>query len=213
MATPNDTMLKKTCTTCGRELPATLEYFYSNKQGKYGLRSVCRECHCIRTSAYQKSHREQRRIYEREYVAKHADQLRAYRIAYAEKNREKYKHWLSEHYINHRSEYIARNAAYRASTHGQAVLRAAEARRRQSRVDGGTYSPAEFEEVLKAHTDKNNRLICALCGKPIEGEYHIDHWIPLRHGGSNEAGNLRVMHPKCNLKKHANHPHKLGLLI
>ncbi len=34
----------KICTKCGRELPATKEYFYKNKGGKYGLDSKCKEC-------------------------------------------------------------------------------------------------------------------------------------------------------------------------
>ena len=34
----------KKCTECKKELPATLEYFYAQKTGKFGVRSLCQEC-------------------------------------------------------------------------------------------------------------------------------------------------------------------------
>jgi hypothetical protein len=37
-------VLTKICSRCGRELPATNEYFYRNKYGKLGLRGDCKEC-------------------------------------------------------------------------------------------------------------------------------------------------------------------------
>jgi 5-methylcytosine-specific restriction endonuclease McrA len=78
----------------------------------------------------------------------------------------------------------------------------------------GSYTPAELDAVLKAHTNpKTGELICAWCGKPIKGKYHIDHWIPLRRGGLNVAGNLRVMHGRCNLDKRAKLPQELGRLL
>ena len=34
----------KKCTQCKKELPATLEYFYAQETGKFGIRSSCQEC-------------------------------------------------------------------------------------------------------------------------------------------------------------------------
>jgi len=34
----------KTCTTCARELPATLEFFWKNRECKFGVSSACKEC-------------------------------------------------------------------------------------------------------------------------------------------------------------------------
>lgn len=34
----------KRCTKCGETLPATTEYFHKYKNGKYGLRSICKKC-------------------------------------------------------------------------------------------------------------------------------------------------------------------------
>ena len=39
-----DSTLSKTCTTCGRDLPATTEFFHRSKTGKYGLVAECKGC-------------------------------------------------------------------------------------------------------------------------------------------------------------------------
>jgi len=36
--------MNKKCTKCGKELPATKEYFNKKSGGKYGLKSVCNDC-------------------------------------------------------------------------------------------------------------------------------------------------------------------------
>lgn len=36
--------LTKTCRKCSKELPATLEFFYKNSGGKYGLTPRCKSC-------------------------------------------------------------------------------------------------------------------------------------------------------------------------
>lgn len=42
--TPKSQDLNKSCTKCGLEKPATLEFFYSNKGGKFGLTPRCKPC-------------------------------------------------------------------------------------------------------------------------------------------------------------------------
>ena len=43
-AVNTDSSVTQVCSVCGKEFPATEEYFYKNKTGKYGLRSICKEC-------------------------------------------------------------------------------------------------------------------------------------------------------------------------
>lgn len=44
---------------------------------------------------------------------------------------------------------------------------------------------------------------CAWCNQALgEEKPHVDHWIPLSKGGSNDKDNLRLLHKKCNLSKH-----------
>ena len=37
-------MNKKICSRCNIEYPASTEYFYRDKNGLYGLRSICKMC-------------------------------------------------------------------------------------------------------------------------------------------------------------------------
>lgn len=66
-------METKKCTKCGRELPATLEFFYYLKGGIYkgkkykdGLRSYCKKC----WKEYKKSHKKQIKMNRKEYKKK-----------------------------------------------------------------------------------------------------------------------------------------------
>ena len=42
---------------------------------------------------------------------------------------------------------------------------------------------------------------CAICREPLGPDYHVDHWVPLARGGTNDFPNIWVTHPRCNLMK------------
>ena len=42
---------------------------------------------------------------------------------------------------------------------------------------------------------------CALCGGSLTQGFHIDHAIPVKHGGLTTMSNLQPLCPSCNLKK------------
>ena len=46
--------------------------------------------------------------------------------------------------------------------------------------------------------------VCGLCGGDVEpADVHIDHILPVAHGGSEVVHNLQVTHSRCNLRKGA----------
>lgn len=206
MATESISSLKKTCTKCGREFPATTEYFRLKKHGKYGLEAQCRECRDAYFAHYRDTHKEYEHARHMAYETAHREQRQVYFASHRQEKR--------EYMVQYSSEHREEKRAYRASPRGKMLDHAAIHRRRaRKKGNGGSYTPADLEAVLKAHTNKRGQIICALCGKPIKGKYHVDHFIPLSQGGSNDAGNLRIMHGKCNQIKHAKLPAQLGLLI
>jgi 5-methylcytosine-specific restriction endonuclease McrA len=73
-------MLTKTCSKCNKELPATTEYFYKKKDGKYGLRTYCKEC----CKAYGKA-------YSKAWYKANSEKRKAYGKAHREANSEKRK--------------------------------------------------------------------------------------------------------------------------
>lgn len=48
--------------------------------------------------------------------------------------------------------------------------------------------------------------LCALCGKPVEGQIHVDHIIPF-HGLDDplrlNKANLRIMDKRCHMQRTA----------
>lgn len=42
--------------------------------------------------------------------------------------------------------------------------------------------------------------LCAYCGQPM-AFYHVDHVVPLAKGGGNDAANLALACPACNMAK------------
>ncbi len=48
---------------------------------------------------------------------------------------------------------------------------------------------------------------CAFCLKPFgKSKTNVDHYMPLKLGGSNDGKNLRLLHERCNKRKSAKHP-------
>jgi 5-methylcytosine-specific restriction endonuclease McrA len=53
-----------------------------------------------------------------------------------------------------------------------------------------------------------DRGYCQDCGTFLEYDsgWHLDHWIPLKRGGTHVMANVRVLCPPCNLSKNARMP-------
>jgi hypothetical protein len=75
------------CTKCGKELPATTEYFYKNKAGKFGLFSHCIKC-CKKYSK-QRHKKERVQILKRQKEYRQSEIGKALRKNYCESKRGK----------------------------------------------------------------------------------------------------------------------------
>ncbi len=86
----SDNMENRTCTKCQVTYPATTEYFYTCKGGKYGLASQCKSCKAVYFKKYQLKNRDslakRQKIYNRsergKAVLKKAKQKYNRRIRY-----------------------------------------------------------------------------------------------------------------------------------
>lgn len=172
----------KVCKKCKRELPYS--EFYPRKGNRDGLYTHCKRCHCNRVLQNYAKTRDYALERMRQYYAKTCDVQYEYRV----ENR----------------EHIAeKQRQYRQSDRGKEIIRVKGLNRRaRKRGNGGTHTAADIELVRKGQTNRKGKLICWWCDEPIEGAYHIDHRIPLSRGGTNDAGNLCLAHPTCNVKKH-----------
>lgn len=191
----------KRCTKCGFECPYNdaARYFNVDKSKRDKLRSWCRECQSKHNKGYRIEHLDDIKVKKKAYNETHVEERRIYHAAYN---------------AEHKERLQLQRTAYYNSPEGKIAHKAAALRRRaKTRNMGGKLPTESIPLILKAHTDSKGRLRCAFCGKVIKGKYHLDHFIPVDGGGTNDPGNYRVMHPRCNLHKWANHPHTLGMLI
>jgi 5-methylcytosine-specific restriction endonuclease McrA len=75
-------------------------------------------------------------------------------------------------------------------------------RRARKKGKGGTHTKEDIDLLWELQRGK-----CAFCLKPLKrGSFHIDHFIPLARGGTNDRSNLRLLHKKCNLEKASTDP-------
>jgi actin-related protein len=88
-------METKICTCCGKEYPATAEYFHRNKAVSSGLVSVCKNCACLAKRKYRLEHLEEIR---------NKDKERRYG-----KEREQILVRSRKYYQEHKEEFIERS--------------------------------------------------------------------------------------------------------
>lgn len=69
-------------------------------------------------------------------------------------------------------------------------------------ADVGGFGPITPEDIRRLM--QRQRYLCACgCGVSVRYEYHIDHIVALKKGGSHSLENFQILTPKCNLKKGA----------
>lgn len=109
--------------------------------------------------------------------------------------------WLSEwreKTANHRKEW---GKKYHDEHRDEAAVK--RHKRRALRAGApGNFNAADIEYLWNLQNGH-----CVMCLHPLfKNKFHVDHHIPLSRGGSNDKGNLRLMHQKCNLSKGARDP-------
>lgn len=60
---------------------------------------------------------------------------------------------------------------------------------------------ADVEYVDRNEVFETASGVCGICNEEIEGEFHVDHIVPLSLGGSHTKENCQPAHPFCNLSK------------
>lgn len=226
MDTPNSTAQKR-CSVCGECKPADTEHFHAHKRHKDGLSTTCKPCAKSRAQSWYHENKERGKATRRAWHETNRETNSAYKSEWKRANRERLaaaaKEW---HAQNRESIQVRRKRWYDANAdHARQYsqewakanperAKAAQQRYRARRLKaGGTHTAADLEAIRAAQTDKRGRLICWRCGMPIDDRPHLDHWIPLSKGGTDDPGNLHYMHARCNTSKSDKHPTQIGRLL
>lgn len=197
-----------------------------------------REQHKIYLSINRTAVLEQKRRHREETRAANLEYARLYRLKNHDAEIERTRLWRVENreallerrrqrYIDNHEVELTRKRKWRADNREAERERArlrrlenpdifrANKHRRRARENqaGGSCTAADLAAIRAAQTDAKGRLICWACNKPIKGLSELDHWIPIKEGGSSNPGNLHYMHVRCNRSKGAKMPSEIGRLL
>lgn len=203
------------CKVCRSAL--SREYAANHRDSKKAYNAEYRERNLDRLREYDRKRSkepERRKALDRSianWKAKFPEKVRAINLRNEAKRRGKRGgYWLSN------KEWLApRNRAWALSNpekmrsyarkyqrqNPEIVRQSWRNRAARKRNAEGSHTAADIHRLLKLQ-----RGCCAACFKPLHGKYHVDHRVALARGGSNDWMNLQLLHPRCNLRKHARDP-------
>lgn len=225
----------KACTKCGREHPATLEYFHARPGSR--LHSWCKACMAAYHAAYNAAHRDERAAYKAAYYAdrreeiaadnaayraahreeaaayraEHRDERAAYCVAYRAEHREELAAYYAAYNADHRDERAALWAAYYASHREEIAADRADHPERSAAATRNRKARKLGNGGTHTAADIRAQYArqkgrCIYCHEKVGDTYHVDHVMPVILGGSNGPENLVIACPTCNLSKGAKHP-------
>lgn len=208
----------KRCGTCFAVKPVA-EYC-KRKTSKDGLRSDCNSCVSQANRAYKAANAEKVRKYKQANRPRYAALQAKYRAINPEKAKQQSKLDRDRHrvqrnaasrawyYANHEENKAkAREhmrAFYRANP--EVVIRNSMAQRTKRRAWELRFITKEWMcGLFKRHNGR-----CFYCGRrvgrPPQLRFHIDHFIPLSKGGTNDPENLVLSCQPCNNSKYSKLP-------
>lgn len=196
--TPNDTPeipLKKCGNPeCGKEYPATTEYFYRSPPG---LSRLCKKCYNARGQQWRNENKDRcdengriwrsknrekvksyKRNFRRRHPEKHRAEVKEWRKRNPEKHREQNRRWRANNLDKSRASGL--KWSRRISIESPDRLRIITERRlARKRHLPDTLTVTEWEYALEYFNG-----CCAVCGRPLRDLFGthtvaMDHWIPL----------------------------------
>jgi 5-methylcytosine-specific restriction endonuclease McrA len=177
----------KSCCRCKQSFPRTPEHFEARPTTRDGLRGACRECERARKSKLYFENKDHYRQLERDWV---------------DKNRERKNELAREDYRSHKIKRKATKKKWKVGN--RALLSVYDAKRRTARkANGGSHTA---DDVMLQYRSQNG--LCWWCGVSVGTDYHVDHRVPIDRGGSNDARNICITCPYCNLSKKNKLPHE-----
>lgn len=171
-------MNTKVCTKCGRELPATTEFFGKHKSSKNGLRAMCKECKREQDRKYNQNKRSinSNVYYHKSYYENNKEHLRQKTKEWSLKNPDKIREKRQRYYES------GRNAM---SLHK---------RRHKMKEAECTLTFEEWQDTLEYFNHE-----CVYCGS--KDSIIQDHIIPVSKGGGYTKENIIPACGSCNSSK------------
>jgi 5-methylcytosine-specific restriction endonuclease McrA len=186
-----------TCQRCGVTVIKRLGY----KQYEF-----CRDCY---KRHWLDSNLDRRRELNRSWKARNRERISAQTKARREADPEKFRAACRRYRLTHREKVLAREREYDAKRaeykrqyarqwqKDNPARHAANERARRAKQAGLFVEYVHPLAVLEFHDG-----ICGICGLDVDpGNFHVDHIIPIFHGGEHSYANTQPAHPACNMAK------------
>ena len=170
-------MAHKKCGCCGGAYPATKEYYASNKKGKFGLYSKCRECVRVYRKKYDSENHESEIERKRKWKADNPNKVKAHDEKY--RKTDKRKKYVSDYMRNRKNQ----DPIFKLTNN---------IRKQMCSALRGTRKSAKTLELigcdiigLKVHLESQFKD-----GMTWDnyGEWHVDHIIPCASFDFSEKG-------------------------
>lgn len=99
-------MKTKICNKCGKELPATLEFFHKYSRKKDGLFNTCKECRVVEKKEYSKLNKEKIKKYNKNYYLSNIDIIKEKNRNYSLLHKEEKTEYMRNYRATHPEYYI-----------------------------------------------------------------------------------------------------------
>jgi len=170
-------IIVKICNKCKEEYPATLEYFYKQRNCQDGLYSWCKICDNLRTKKYQKENKSEIKNYNKKWYQENKDQKIQYSLNYNQ---------------NHKENCIKANKKY---TENHPESKRFQAFIRKKYIKQATPKNKEILKQLKE--------LKKTCPK----DFHLHHIVPIKENknivmGLNVPWNIKTISEKEHKEIH-----------
>lgn len=199
----------KICTRCKSELPATAEFFYRNKKGKFGLHSWCKECLREHNKNYYRENKDWYSEHNKNYYEQNKDWRLEYSQNYYQENRDWYKERNQKYYEQNKDYFKKYSQKYRQTNKDWCLeyqKQYYEQNKEKYAARDAKRRAAKLQATPKWLTEEHLEEIewCYWLRNQDPKNLHVDHIIPLQ--GKNVSGlhvpwNLRVIPKEWNWSK------------
>jgi hypothetical protein len=206
-------MNTKICTKCGEEKLATLEFFYKQKRGKYGVRGECKSCVKIYEQQnkqrkrqydkqYHENNKEKRSKIKKRYYRKNKEQISERHRQYRKENKEQIAESQKQWRQNNKEKIIKREKQYREANKEKISKRKKQYQQKNNhlfRQISAKYRAAKLNQT----PDYANLDLIKLIYKNCPDGYEVDHINPISSGGLHHESNLCYLPEGINQSKGA----------
>lgn len=186
----------------------------------------------ISSKIWRQQNAEKSRQYKQKYRETYPDKIKEYSKTYyfreADKIKLKSKKWVDDNQdaarIGRKNRYIKNKDKAKADARQWKLQNPDKARAIYERWYEKDYKKIAERAKLNNHKrrskTKGQKLsknivqtlmslqigLCPCCNRELGDNYHLDHIMPIKLGGTNTDDNVQLLRSECNLRKAAKHP-------